>query len=316
MVHELSMHGSRKPTLGTHARAIARPAPCCARMGRRTASGVAPQEVDREDGWFGQARIGDGRRCARLPASTPDSLVHVTSTPMPNYFYHLHYAISKRTPPSPRVWQAIAESQERLNRCLKWTNERLSLAPVRPADRPQFTFPLIHLGLSKQTPPDPRIAQVDAGPVVRIDDAYAVGSTKVRDSLWDAHVVAAFLRRVSADHPELLLELRDEGGFVLPGAVWIKAGKVQLNRDWLNRERERVLEMTGDPNAAASYLWAEAEALQGRFFAETAASDFAEVPEIEDLGASWDELQSMSLAEVADAVVSRVIANAAVPARV
>jgi len=231
-------------------------------------------------------------------------------------FFHLFYAISKQTPPTPKVWRDIADVQAQLNRCLNWTGEPLSLALTqRQPERPPFGFPLIRLGVAKQVPPDSAFLRVDAGPVARIDDAAATGATRVRDNLWNAHLVVAFLRLISERHPELLLEMRDEGGFVLPGAVWIKDGKVELQRDWLNRERERVLEMSGDPNAAAPYVWAEAEALQGRFFQDTAASDFYEVPEVQELGASWDELQSMSVGEAAYAVVRRAVTESAlVPA--
>ncbi|MBI5536580.1 MAG: hypothetical protein HY898_27920 [Deltaproteobacteria bacterium] len=199
-----------------------------------------------------------------------------------------------------------------MNRHIHWTHEPLALALERQPDRNAFPFPLIRIGPPKQVAPDSRFAQVDAGPVARIDNAYASGSTKVRDNLWNAHLVVAFLRCISERHPELLLELRDEGGFVLPGAVWIRGGKVELQRDWLNRERERVLESTGDPNAAAPFLWAEAEALQGRFFVDTAASDYAEVPEIRELEASWDELQSMSLGQAADMVAKAVLSESVV----
>jgi hypothetical protein len=223
--------------------------------------------------------------------------------------YHLSYAISKRTPPSPKVLKAILDVQAELNRRCTWTHERLSLAPERFAERASFTFPFVRLA------PKPALAafrdtelQVSGA---RIQDAVASGSTKVRDNLWNAHLVVAFLRRVSEAHPELLLELRDEGGFVLPGAVWIRSGKVELQRDWLNRERERVLEMTADPQAAAPFVYAEAEALQGHFFQEAAASDYAEVPEIQGLDSRWDELQSMTLGEAAEVVVTRVTTPAA-----
>jgi hypothetical protein len=105
----------------------------------------------------------------------------------------------------------------------------------------------------------------------------------------------------------LLFELRDDGGFVLPGAVWIQGGKVELNRDWLNRERERALEATGSPEAASFYVWAESQALGGRFFEEGNVFDHAEVPEIRQLNASWDQLESSSLEEVADIVVKRAM---------
>lgn len=168
---------------------------------------------------------------------------------------------STRPPPSPKTLKAITDVQAELNRRCTWTHERLSLAPARqPAPAP-FAFPLFHIVPSRPAFA-PGVRQADAPDASRIEDAFAFGSTKVRDNLWNAHVVVAFLKYVSLAHPDLLLELRDDGGFVLPGAVWIQNGKVDLQRDWLNRERARALEMTGDPNAAAPFVWAEVEALQ------------------------------------------------------
>ncbi len=96
---------------------------------------------------------------------------------------------------------------------------------------------------------------------------------------------------------------------MLPGAVWLRGGRVELQREWLNASRERVLEMTADPQAAAPFVWAEAEALQGHFFQEAMASDYAEVPEIQELSSRWDELQSMRLEDAAELVVNRVTSS-------
>ncbi len=263
------------------------------------------KEVDRGSGWYEEDKARQYRRARASCVSTPGSLTHEPSTGMSN-FYHLHYAISKRTLPSPKVWKAIVDVQAELNRRLSWTHEGLNLAPVRQPDRGPFAFPFVQIGPPKQVQPDARILQVQAPQAARIEDAYAAGSTKVRDSLWNAHLVVAWLRHISACHPELLLELRDEGGFVLPGAVWIRGGKVELQRDWLNRERERVLEISGDPNSAAPFVWAEAEALQGRFFIDGPVSDWSEVPEVQELGLTWDEQQSLSIGDAADMVVARV----------
>ncbi|MDQ7814213.1 MAG: hypothetical protein RDU25_00180 [Patescibacteria group bacterium] len=224
---------------------------------------------------------------------------------MPNY--HLHYAISKRTPPSPKAWKAIADVQTEMNRRFTWSHERLALALERQPARPGLAFPFVQLTPQKPELPSDIFMRIDGGPAMRFTDSAASGSTRVRDSLWNAHLATAFLRRVSAAHPELLFELRDEGGFVLPGSVWIRDGKVGTNREWLNRERERALELSGDPQAAAPFVWAECEALRGRFFQDTVASDYAEVPEMQDLGLDYDELGGMSLEEAALRAVERLV---------
>lgn len=224
--------------------------------------------------------------------------------------YHLRYGISKRTPPSPKALRDILDAQAELNRNCTWTNERLNLTPERSQHQP-FSFPMVRFGAPRFS-----IAGHQETPAVidpsQVADAAAKGSTKVRDNLWNAWLVYAFLKECSERHPELLFELRDDGGFVLPGAVWIRNGHVELQREWLNRERERAIETTGDVQAAAPYVWAEAEALEGRFFQEGQAGEHMDIPEIRDLGIDWQDLAAMSLGDVADLVVDRVTSQVAV----
>ena len=129
------------------------------------------------------------------------------------------------------------------------------------------------------------------------------GSTRVRDNLWNAHLVVAFLKYISRKHPTLLFELRDDGGFVIPGSVWIRGGAVEVNREFLNVERARALEVTGDPQAAAPYVWAELQALGGSFFAEAQVDDFGNLPEVRELDATWDQLENVSAEDLASLVV-------------
>jgi hypothetical protein len=238
--------------------------------------------------------------------STPDPSTYLPLLPINHMSnYHLHYSISERTPPSPKVLRSILDTQTELNARLTWTNERLALVARRDLPRPTFAFPYVRFASVRTVPMHGLETQQGCIATLIPSGAYAAGSTKVRDSLWNAHLVAAFLRNVSARHPELLFELRDDGGFVLPGAVWIQGGKVELNRDWLNHERERALEATGSPEAAEFYVWAETQALGGRFFEEGNVFDHAEVEEIRELGASWNQLESSSLEDIADIVVKR-----------
>lgn len=242
---------------------------------------------------------------------TPGCLTHFI-------FHHtmksnLLYAISKRTPPSPNAWREIDSIQRELNEHLTWAHDRLTLARDSATPRGSFAFPLIHMVTPARTTLAPNFRERADDALPRIPDACASGSTRVRDNLWNAHLVAAFLKAVSARHPELLIELRDDGGFVLPGAVWIKEGKVELQRDWLNRNRERALESSGDIEAAVPFLWAEREALEGRFFADQAASEYAEVPEIQELDMDWSELANVGLETVASRIVGRLAAAALAP---
>ncbi len=246
---------------------------------------------------------------ARNRAGTPGFLTHNLSTSMSNY--NLVYAISKRTPPSPKALKAILDVQAELNRRCTWSHERLALDLVeRPAVRAPFSMPLFRFTLGRPMfAPLGERAEVSVATTV-IPDAAAAGATKVRDNLWNAHLVVAFLKHVSREH-DLHVELRDDGGFVLPGAVSIQNGKVELQREWLNRERERVLETTGDPNTAAPFVWVEAEALQGRFFLDASASDYAQIPEFRELDARWEQLEAMTLQDVAELVVDHVASSPA-----
>jgi len=226
--------------------------------------------------------------------------------------YNLSYGISKRTPASPKVLKEILDAQAAVNRTCTWTHERLSLAAPREMGRAAFAFPFTRLGLASGTMAVPLDGFGAPSPVPSAD-AFAQGSTRGRDNLWNAHLVAAFLRHVSRLHPALLFELRDEGGFVVPGAVWIRGGNVEVNREFLNRERARALELTGDPQAAAPFVWAELQGLGGSFFQDASARDYEEMAEIRELGASWDQLETMGLGDLASLVVERAT-KAEVPA--
>jgi len=244
------------------------------------------------------------RPADRAPTTHSLNATHMMS----NYF--LSYGISKSTPASPKMMKEILDIQTNVNRLCTWTHEPLALAAPTQAPRSAFVLPLVRFGhVPSHTP------HSDAGrePASRaLVDGFATGATRVRDNLWNAHLVAAFLKYVSGLHPTLLFELRDEGGFVVPGSVWIRGGKVEPNREFLNRERTRALELTGDAQAAGPYVWAELQGLTGSFFQDAPASDYAGVSEIEE-HSSWDEIQNMSLEDIATRVVERATAPA-VPA--
>ncbi len=251
------------------------------------------------------SRGGKPRSRRALAWLTPGSLHSRTLHSNMSNMHLLSYAISRRTPPSPKALKSVLDVQNELNHRLSWPNERLTLAPERPAARVPLAFPFIRIAPSRPMFGLQAEQRADAPHLSRIEDAFASGTTRVKN-LLNAHYVVAFLKLVSKTHPELLLQLRDDGGtFVQPGAVWIQNGKVELDRQWLNRERERALEMTGDPQAAGPFVWAEAEALEGRFFQAASASDFAEVPEVAELNLTWERLDSTSVEDIADFVVQR-----------
>src|SRR5208283_1329311 len=153
-----------------------------------------------------------------VAARTPDSLYSPEATPnMP--INNLTYSISKRTPATPKAVKEILDAKTAINRACTWTHERLAFVPPQDSGRAAFPLQLMRFGLAPGNPP--ALDGFGAQPPARPADAFMHGSTRVRDNLWNAHLVVAFLRHVSRKHPTLLFELRDDGGFVIPGSVWI-----------------------------------------------------------------------------------------------
>ena len=223
--------------------------------------------------------------------------------------FHLTYGISEWTPASPKALKEILDAQTTVNAACTWTHERLSLVAPRAKGRAVLTLPFTRFGLV--TTPMTLDPDAFAGGAGASETTFVQGSTRVRDSLWNAHLVAAFLKHVSELHPSLVFDLRDEGGFVVPGAVRIRGGVVEANREFLNRERARVLEVTGDPQAAAPFVWAELQALSGNYFVDTPLSEHGSVPELPDLDARWVELENLSLSDAASLVVDNATKAAA-----
>ena len=242
-----------------------------------------------------------------LAARTPDSLYSPETTPnMSNH--NLTYSISKRTPAPPKAVKEILDAQAALNRACTWTHERLAFAPPRDMGRAAFPLQFARFGLASGTPPT--LDGFGVHPPTPSADVFMHGSTRVRDNLWNAHIVVAFLKYISRKYPTLLFELRDDGGFVIPGSVWIRGGAVEVNREFLNVERARALEVTGDPQAAVPYVWAELQALGGSFFAEASADDFGNLPEVRELEATWDQLENVSTEDLASLVVEHATTEA------
>jgi hypothetical protein len=242
-----------------------------------------------------------------LAARTPDSLYSLEAIPtMSNH--NLTYSISKRTPAPPKALKEILDAQAAVNRACTWTHERLAFAPPRDMGRAAFPLQFVRFGFAPGTPTatDGFGAHSSVPPA----DVFMNGSTRVRDNLWNAHLVAAFLKHISRKHPTLLFELRDDGGFVIPGSVWIRGGAVEANREFLNLERARALEVTGDPQAASPYVWAELQGLGGSFFAEAPGNDIGNLPEVRELGATWDQLENVSMEDLASLVVEHAMTEA------
>lgn len=212
---------------------------------------------------------------------------------------NLIYAVTGNGQLPSKVWKHIEEMQRQYNQRFTWVAENLNLTPQRPEMKFRLNLPF-----SKYTAPTGMAVSssghlpYDSG--VLIPNALASGQTKVRDNLWNAHLVVRFLRWVSEQLPEFKIELYDEGGFILTGGVVIQKGKVNLNRPYLERQRTRILEAYGDPTVTLGLAQAELEAMNGNFFADTIAYDYREIREIEELLDNNPDLSDVGLASVAE----------------
>ncbi len=227
-----------------------------------------------------EARDGteDWKACPRGAASNPGLILilHLSNHMMTN----LVYSITRRTPVSQKALKWAARAQGLLNEKSVIAQDRLNLAPLGGStERPTLGFPFFQVAPMKIGPysaPGP-FNDRSAAPSPNV---VASGSTKCRD-LWSAHIVASFLRVLSEVHPDIEVELRDETGqFVIPMSVFIRAGRFEMNRDFLNAQRERALETSGDLQAGGPFLWAESRALNGEFLTDVAACDYLDVPEV------------------------------------
>lgn len=225
--------------------------------------------------------------------------------------YSLQYAILRKTPVSQKALKWILQAQTHLNAKVSWSHDRLNLtSPTGAPERPAITFPFVRIAPNRIGPYSVT-DQFGENPLGQsVPNAMASGSSKVRD-IWSAHVIAAFLRHVSEKF-DLSIELSDGcGGFIIPVGVRIQSGRFEINRDLLNRERERMLEATADPQSAAPFLWAEARALQGEFLADMPMSEYAEVSELRELEWDEDSYIGATVGQVADSYVGRVLAEVA-----
>lgn len=222
----------------------------------------------------------------------------------------LNYAIRK-APIHPKVLKWILQAQAQLNEKASWSNERLNLAPAASAtERPNLSFPFVRIAPTRIGP-----YAVDepgsANSTTRPSNVLASGSTRTT-RIWDAHLIAGFLQYISERVPEIVIELRDESAqFVIGGTITFQAGKLSLERAWLRSEQERILEMTGDPQAVSGLIWAEAKALHdGVYLADMLACE-TEVRELLELDMDPDDYQAASVGQLALHFVRNVLSELA-----
>jgi hypothetical protein len=211
---------------------------------------------------------------------------------------NLIYAITGNGQLPSKVWKQIEEAQSQYNRRFTWVYENLSLTLQRPEMKFRLNLPLSKFNAPSGVVVSSGHLPYDSG--ILIPNAIASGQTKVRDNLWNAHLVVRFMRWVSEQLPDYRVELYDEGGFILAGSVVIEKGKISLNRPYLERQRMRILEAYGDPNAVLGLAQAELVGMNGNFFADTIAYDYRETLEIKDLLNNDPELCDESISSIAE----------------
>lgn len=202
----------------------------------------------------------------------------------------------------PKVWKQIDEMQRQYNLRFTWSAEGPCLALQKPElgkFRLNLPFSLSRFTQSQAMEPVLSSGHTPYEGGMFIPNALASGQTKVRDNLWNAHLVVRFLTWVSEQLPDLRVELYDEGGFILAGSVIIERGKVRLNKPYLERMRTRLLEAYGDPTVTVGLAHAELEGMNGNFFADNVAYEYREVPEIREILENNPELVDEGLSSLA-----------------
>jgi hypothetical protein len=110
-----------------------------------------------------------------------------------------------------------------------------------------------------------------------------VGRAKVGEDAWNAHLVVAFARWLSARLPTITVRLHDEGDDVLAGHLLFQGGRTAL--DVVNIERRRKHLRSHELHDTLARLdEAEALARQGVFFKRVPAADYGDRAEIKALG--------------------------------
>lgn len=212
---------------------------------------------------------------------------------------NLTYAVTGTGQLPSKVWKHIEEVQRQYNQRFTWVHENLNLVLQRPEIKFRLNLPLSRFA----SVPGPVVSSSGHTPYdsgILIPNALAIGQTKVRDNLWNAHLVVRFLRWVSEELPDCRVELYDEGGFIYAGGVVFEKGKASLNRPYLERQRTKLLEAYGDPSVVVGMAHAELAGMNGNFFADTVVYDYRGVLEIRDLLDNEPDLGDESLATVAE----------------
>lgn len=189
----------------------------------------------------------------------------------------LHYKVQADQPIPWEAWREIRAVQAVMNIRFTWRWEELALSPIESDERAKYGFGSLH-------------------PTVQ-----AWGFTKVCEDEWNAVLVTRFIRWVSRRLPRSLVNLVDEGKYVLLGDVTFTAGESCMRLDSIPKRRSflKQRELTQD---LARFDNAIVQAGRGVYFAKVPARDYADRDEIKKLALPQDQLDRMTLDEVADRI--------------
>lgn len=223
--------------------------------------------------------------------------------------FHLNYAI--RTAPVPDdVLPWILRAQTRMNDAIEWSNDELNFALVDGKTvRDTQSFPFVYTARGEL---DEVTAQtlLENGDHGRIPRATAVGETEVR-TLWDFHLIAAFLRVASERFPEILFSLSDESCLLLPvGAIRIQSGKMSPYTNWLCSEYEFIVNMSSDEEeGVVERACAQLKALKDGQCTTDMPAAHGVLRQMNEIGLDERDYQGLSVGEVALKYVRRLLAE-------
>ncbi len=220
---------------------------------------------------------------------------------------NLNYAI-RTTPVSPEVMQWIHQATARMAAAASWPNDYLRFTPVDGnCVRESQVFPFTHAVRPAGDTADLDVNR-ENNTDERIPDATVIGATTVQ-TLWDFHLVVAFLRVASEKFPELLFSLSDNTLQLCPvGAVRLQAGTFAPFTDWICSEREQFVLMAGHDKVIVEAVWAEPNELQGSCFTDMPAGQGAREWMVEQ-GLDIKDYQEGSVGEVAERFVRHTLTD-------
>jgi hypothetical protein len=221
--------------------------------------------------------------------------------------FQLNYAI-RTTPVSTDAMQWILQAQSLLNEATEWSKDELSWALVDGAAvRDTQAFPFVNTMFPDL---DEKMAfkLLEDGCSLRIPKASMVGTSEIQ-TLWEFHLIVAFLCTVSQKFPDLLLSLSDETCQLLPvGAIEIQRGKVRPYTNWLCSEHEFYVNMSGDEDCVVQRAFAQAKALMDNNCMVDMPAKKGALHQMRALGLDEDCCESTSVSEVATKFVRDILA--------